>query len=239
MRALPPGLHLVGLSQSCPSLLVAAARHTAEYAQRRPACLSLLGGPLEPGHRPTGLQRLVAGYPRSLLMAGRTHPVPAPFAGLGRPVYSALLQLAALITADPRAYATLQAAVLAEQVQRVPPVFARAHEDLHRLLDVPAERFLDMVEWLGDRSGPTDPWPTAAGPLDPRRLAGVPLLTAEAGAEDLVGHGQTHAVRCRLGDRRGLAIDLPGAPHQALFTGPAFSRHPAPRPREVIVAGDV
>ena len=228
---LPMRVHLVGLSQSCPAVLIAAAMHAAAHPSRRPASLALLGGPLEPRRRPTALQRLVTACPRLLLTGALTSVVPAPLPGVGRRVYPSLLQLAALIAADPGAYAALQRGLLDELAGGSAPALARVHEDLHDLVDVPAELFHDMVDWLDPDA---HAWPTAPGALDLRGLAGLPVLTAEAGADGLVGHGQTHAVRHRLGDPPGPVIDLPGAPHQALFTGARFGAHLAPGLRQLI-----
>ncbi len=62
-------------------------------------------------------------------------------------------------------------------------------------------------------------------------LAGAPLLTIEAGADGLVGRGQTHAAHRRLAPLGAVSVGrhtVPGADHHDLFTGPRFRSAVAP-----------
>jgi poly-beta-hydroxyalkanoate depolymerase len=102
-------------------------------------------------------------------------------------------------------------------------VFARQHADIHSLADVPAELFVDMVDWMLGAGGWNGAVPTVAGAaLDLTALRERPVLTLEAGADELIGRGQTHALarRARLRDVR--AVTLPDRRHHELFTGPRF-----------------
>jgi poly-beta-hydroxyalkanoate depolymerase len=61
------------------------------------------------------------------------------------------------------------------------------------------------------------------------------VLTVEAGADALVGTGQTHAAGALLGVP-ATALDLPGADHDGLFTGPRFEREVAPTLQRFLAA---
>ena len=104
----------------------------------------------------------------------------------------------------------------------------RQHGDLHSLLDVPGELFVDMLDWALDRS----PWRgdglvLAGAEHEMDALRATPVLTLEAGGDELVGRGQTHApgrARCR---RRGRS-PYPTPAITTCSPAPAFS--PAPHP---------
>jgi hypothetical protein len=60
-------------------------------------------------------------------------------------------------------------------------------------------------------------------------LRATPVMTLEAGGDELVGRGQTHALADRLPATR--AATVPGASHHDLFTGPGFTTGTAPELR--------
>ena len=60
-------------------------------------------------------------------------------------------------------------------------------------------------------------------------LRAMPVLTLEAGGDELVGRGQTHALAGTLPAARSLTV--PGASHHDLFTGPGFLAGAAPELR--------
>ena len=217
--------HLVAFSQSGPALLMAAALSPA-----RAASTALLGSPIDAARSPTPLQRLLAQWPRAALIARMTGRVPHGYPGVGRPVYPGLLQLLALSLASPESYLGIQQGLLQELLGGDDRGFRRIHADLHSVIDVPAELFADMLDWAVYRPAlaagaihiGTDTIPLA-------HLAAAPLLTVEAAADELIGPGQTHAAAQAIGHGvRHVALDLPGAGHSDLFTGPLFLRHLAP-----------
>jgi hypothetical protein len=108
--------------------------------------------------------------------------------------------------------------------------YDRQHGDLHSLLDVPGELFVEKLGWALDRS----PWRgqglvLAGMEHDIGGLRATPAVTLEAGADELVGRGQTHALANRLPTAR--TVTVPGASHHDLFTGPGFMAGTAPELR--------
>jgi poly(3-hydroxybutyrate) depolymerase len=220
-------VHLVALSQSGPAALACAARLAADGREAAPASLAFLGCQLDPRVAPTALQQALGSYPREVLAHGLTTRVPAGQAGAGRRVYPALYQFLAYGLASPGLYAEIQGGLLRELATGRSGDYDRQHLDLHSLLDVPVELFLDMLAWQLDGS----PWRgetvlVGGKPYDTGTLLAVPVLAVEAGADDLVGRGQTHALGRRLPQVR--STTLPGASHHDLFTGPGFAAATAP-----------
>lgn len=213
--------HLVALSQSGPAVLAAAAILAAGPGRLRPASLAFLGCQLAPETGRTPLQHLLAGLPRDALAHGLTATVGVGQPGAGRRVYPALFQLLAYSMASPGLYGEIQLGLLHEIAAGRSGDYDRQHLDLHSLLDVPAELFLDMLDWATTgRLGASGTLTLAGEPYDLACLRGTPALTLEAAEDGLVGPGQTHALAGILPGCR--AETLAGAQHHELFTGPAF-----------------
>jgi poly(3-hydroxybutyrate) depolymerase len=228
--ALGAPAHLVALSQSGPAALAVAALLAARTPELTPVSLAFLGCQLDPAARHTPLQRVLARWPRQLLAASLTALVGAGYPGAGRRVYPSLLQLLAYGFASPRLYAEAQQGLLRELAAgQAGGGYGRQHHDLHSLLDVPAELFLETLDWLLGEA----PWdgdrPIVGGrPHDLAALRRLPLLTVESGRDELVGRGQTHALRRRMRAERARAATLRDGRHHDLFTGPGFLAGMAP-----------
>jgi poly(3-hydroxybutyrate) depolymerase len=222
--ALAAPAHVVALSQSGPAALAVAALLAGRTPGLTPASLVFLGCQLDPAARHTPLQRVLAHWPRRLLAASLTAEVGLGYPGSGRRVCPSLLQLLAYGFASPRLHADVQQGLLRELAAgQDGGEHGRQHHDLHSLMDVPAELFLEMLDWpLGEA-----PWggdrPIIGGRVrDLASLRRLPLLTVESGRDELVGRGQTHALRRRLRAERAWAATLRDGRHHDLFTGPGF-----------------
>ena len=215
--------HLVALSQSGPALLAAAAVLAAGPERLRPASLAFLGCQLAPEVAPTPLQQSLAAWPSASLALILTAEVAVGHPGAGRRAYPALFQLLAYSMASPGLYGEIQLGLLHEIAAGRDGDYGRQHLDLHSLLDVPAELFLDMLDWTTEgRLGGSGTLTLAGQRHDLAALRGTPILTVEAGKDGLVGPGQTHAIGRLLSGAR--AETLAGAEHHELFTGPDFAR---------------
>jgi poly(3-hydroxybutyrate) depolymerase len=222
--------HWVALSQSGPAALATAVLLASEFSSLRPASLAFLGCQLDPRVTPTHLQQALGHWPRDLLAASLTSEVGPTHPGAGRRVYPALFQLLAYGLASPGLYSEVQQGLMREIAAGQAGAYDRQHGDLHSLLDIPGELFMDMLGWALDRS----PWQSdrlvlAGAEHAVAGLDGTPVLAVEAGRDGLVGRGQTHALAKRLPSVRTLTV--PGASHHDLFTGPAFLAGTAPELR--------
>ena len=142
----------------------------------------------------------------------------------------ALFQLLAYGMASPQLYADVQHGLLGELAAGRAGDYGRQHADLHSLLDVPAELFLGDAGLgarrfaLGGRRAADRRLP--AHDLAP--LRGVPVLTVEAGRDELIGPGQTHGLTRRLRWARAMSVTRAQGRHHDLFTGPGFTAGVAP-----------
>jgi poly(3-hydroxybutyrate) depolymerase len=229
----------VGLSQSGPATLVLAAMLARDMPELRPASVTFLGCQLDPREAPTPLQQVLAPWPRDLLTGSLTTAVAASYPGAGRRVYPSLLQLLAYGMASPHLYADVQHGLLRELATGGAGAYDRQHTDMHSLLDVPAELFLQMLEWVLGPAPWSDGAPVLAGErFELESLRRMPVLTVEAAEDELVGRGQTHGLGGRLPWLQPAAVTVPGGRHHDLFTGPGFTGRVAPELRRFYAALD-
>ncbi|MEZ5860151.1 MAG: hypothetical protein R3D28_14445 [Geminicoccaceae bacterium] len=221
--------HLVGVSQSGPAALAAAALATnASATLPRPRSLVLLGAPVGPAERRSAIDWLAAGLDPGIVDTCLISVVPERYPGAGRRVYPGLFQLMVVLFADPGAYFGAQAGLWLELMAGAPGPCDRLHADLHRLVDVPAELYAESVDNLVRRS-PFDGSGFTLGShaIPTGDLAGLPVLTVEAAKDELVGAGATHAVQALAGPGSA-ELTVHDAAHHALFVGPLFASAVAP-----------
>ncbi len=236
-EALGRPAHIVALSQSGPAALATAALLAARAPALRPSSLVFLGCQLDPRTSPTPLQQMLQPWPRDLLVATLTASVAASYPGAGRRVYPSLFQLLAYGLASPHLYADVQHGLLRELATGAVGAYDRQHVDMHSLLDVPAELFQHMLDWVLDPTPWQDGAPVLAGErfaLEP--LHQMPVLAVEAAQDELVGRGQTHGIVNRQPALRVATATVANGRHHDLFTGPGFSAHVVPILRDFYAA---
>ena len=232
MRRQGPALHVVALSQASVPALLATAAVAAEAPAAAPASLSLLGGPIDPRRNPTAANQLFLAVPPQALAATWLRKVDWGHPGAGRDVLPALHHLLLFALAHPEPYAQAQLGAFLELAGAARAGSLRGLEDLHALIDVPAELVLGALHHVFHEPAAFDRGFRLAGrPVHPAAIAATGLLTIEAGADALVGPDQTHAAHDAtpaLADRQRGRLTLPGAAHHDLFTGPDMARRVAP-----------
>lgn len=235
LRLIEGPLHFVGVSQSGAVTLAAAALAAATAdATRQPLSLTLLGTPIGESRTRSAADWLLASLEPIRLEGQLITVVPDRYPGAGRRVYPGLLQLLGLCLTNPGTYFEAQAGLWAELLNGSPGAYDRLHGDLHRIADVPAELFSDTVEQLVRQPALSAAGLRIGGHTIPATgLERLPILTIEAGRDELVGAGATHAARA-LGSPGSTALTIDAAPHYALFSGPAFANAVAPALRRFI-----
>lgn len=203
LRVLGPDAHVLGLCQSAPVALAAAALLADADDACQPVSLVLVSGPIDARIRPTRVNRLLAGHDLAWFERTVIGTVPKPFVGAGRRVYPAFVQFMALMQHLARHVGSgLELGRKVLQDDGADPIghpFLRMYS---ALMDVPAELFLESVErmfhthllargklrWRGM-------------PVDPAALRRTALMTVEGGRDDICGLGQTaaaHEICCNV-----------------------------------------
>ncbi len=242
MREAGPASHVVALSQAAVPALLATAALAAAAPGAAPASLSLLGGPIDPRINRTPANHLLLSIRPDALEASWFRTVDAHHAGAGRRVLPSLHHFLLFATAHPEPYLNAQLGAFLELAGAQGTGCLRSLEDLHALIDVPAELVLQVLRDVfhapvlfdgGFRLG--------RRPVRPDAIESTALLTVEAAADALVGPGQTHAAHALtpvLADARRARLTLPGAAHYDLFTGPVMTAQVAPALRSFMIASE-
>jgi poly(3-hydroxybutyrate) depolymerase len=230
IRAAHPVESVVAVSQGGIAALRALAALARTEASLLPRRVALLGTPVDPRLSPTLLQSSLTSVPEPSLAGQLLLEVPAGHAGAGRRVMPAFLQLMAIIGSDPCAYLEVQGGFFLERLGLLRAGYGRQHRDVHALSDVPGELFLDLCRFLALRDGAELKAQLGLGRSPAGPTGRMALLTVEAGQDALVGRGQTHAAAELLGRERvvPVQVDIEGAAHHELITGPRFAREVAP-----------
>lgn len=222
---------VVALSQSGDAALAAVLAARSATDRALPRALVLLGSPVVPEAAPTAWQRALARVPETTLATFCLERVGPGWPGEGRLVFPGVLQLATVAASEPLLFGAVRLRAFSERLEGENGPGCRALRDLYAIQDVPGELWLDLVARLRRPKTELSEQARAAG-------RGLALLTVEAGADALVGRGQTHAVQARLEPEGALRarLTLPGAGHHDLFTGPVFRALLAPRLRAFLAA---
>jgi poly(3-hydroxybutyrate) depolymerase len=245
MRAHEPGLHVVALSQATVPALLAVAALAAARPASAPATLSLLGGPIDPRRNPTIGNHLLLSTPPAALEATWLRTVDSGQPGAGRRVLPSLHHLLLFAAAHPEPYLRAQLGAFLELAGLELAAgggfgFLRSLEDLHALIDVPAELVLQMLRDVFHSPVLFDGGLEVGNRrLHPAAIRATALLTVEAAADALVGPGQTHAAHDltpALAGTRRARLTLPAAAHYDLFTGPIMTAQVAPALRSFMAA---
>ncbi len=227
--------HVLGVSQSGAVTLAAVALAAASAGSLpSPSSLALLGSPIGAAQTRSAADWLLAGLEPAHLENSMISVVPDRFPGAGRRVYPGMLQLLALCLANPTTYLQTQAGLWAELITDNQGAYARQHGDLHRVADVPAEIFIEQVHQLmREPVLSADGLVIGSHEIPEGGLGQLPILTIEAGRDELVGAGATHAAQV-LGGAGSSRMTVETASHYTLFGGAVLTNEVAPRLRAFI-----
>ncbi|MGF1563386.1 MAG: polyhydroxyalkanoate depolymerase [Geminicoccaceae bacterium] len=227
LRELGPDLHLVGVSQGCLAAFTAVSLLAGDAPQAAPFSLSLLGGPIDTDRSPKPWQPWFRQIPETALEHSMLVEVPARFPGVGRKVYPGYVQLAFFLNVTPTLFreAALGIWYARQYEDRAVQLYqaSRLFDDLHAVMDIPGEVFLQSVmqSYSRDALGRQRVY-VQGRHVEPLSLGSTALLTMEAERDELVGADQTHAAHglCwRLRDQDRAMVTLPDARHYELFNG--------------------
>jgi poly(3-hydroxybutyrate) depolymerase len=241
VRELGPGMHLIGLCQSVIPVLAAVALLAATDDPAQPASMTLIAGPVDPRRNPTRVDRLLAGRPITWFERATIAAIPDRYAGAGRRVYPALIQLAGLMMHLARHVGTG-----GELFQKL---IADDGEDPERwpfralytaVMNLPAEFFIDQVKIVfKELALPRGRLLWRGTLVRPEAIRSTALITIEGEFDDIAAPGQTSAahelcVAIPTGRRRRYV--LAGIGHFGTFHGRTWRTRIMPLVRDAIHA---
>jgi poly(3-hydroxybutyrate) depolymerase len=156
--------------------------------------------------------------------------VPAGYAGAGRQIYPAFLQLPTLAYSEPgRLFTLAQNAMLAQWAGMFMPAGSGSEsrnaltDHCAALMDLPAEFMVDTLRVVfREFLLPRGLWEIAGERLQPEALRTTRLLTVEGDRDRITGAGQTHAAHAlcaALPHGQRASLTMAGCDHYDLFSG--------------------
>lgn len=222
-------VHVVAITEAGVLAIAAAA-----LLNRRgcpPATLTLIGGPVDCRADHAGLASSATARGLDWFMRAVITPVPPPFEGVYREVFPGFFTLTGFLTrgldsslADPKELFLSLIAGDGDSADGRRLFF----DEFLAVMDVPAEFMLQWIEAvLINRPFTPD--------TDQTPLAGIPLMTVEAGSDAFGGGGQTHAAHLMTdASMEGYRYTEGGAGRFALFSGARWRASVFPRVADFI-----
>lgn len=230
-------VHVVAVTEACVIGIAAAA--LLGKRGHPPATLTLLGGPVDCRADLAGLARSATTRGLDWFMQTAIAPLPPPFKGVYREVFPGFLALTGFLTrsfdhslTDPKELFLNLIAGDGDSADGHRSFF----DEFLAVMDVPAELMLEWIDAvLLNRPFAVDPDQAAFPPTMP--LAGIPLMTVEAGGDAFGGGDQTHAAHAMTGaSAAGYRHTEEGAGRFALFSGARWRASVFPRLADFIAS---
>jgi poly(3-hydroxybutyrate) depolymerase len=231
-------VHVVAVTEA--GVVGVAAAALLGKRRRPPATLTLIGGPVDCRADYTGLAVDATTRGLDWFMQAVIAPVLPPFEGVYREVFPGFFTLTGFLTrsfnralADPKELFLGLIAGDGDSSDSRRDFF----DEFLAVMDVPAEFILQWIEAvLINRPFAADPSQTGL-PHAPPPLAGIPLMTVEAGVDAFGGGGQTHAAH-RMTDAptEGYRHTEEEAGRFALFSGARWRASVFPRVADFIAS---
>ncbi len=245
LEAIGPGAHVVAVCQPCVQVLAAAAIMAESGSPSVPRSMTLMAGPIDPRVNPTKVNKLATERPIDWFEQNLIATVPRRYRGGGRRVYPGFVQLAGFMSMNIERHVKAHADLfnhLARGEEEKARVVKDFYDEYFAVLDLPAEFYLETVQWVFQESR------LARGLLewrgrrvDPRAIRRTAMLTVEGERDDICAVGQTVAAHelCT-----GLRPYLkrhhlqPGVGHYGVFNGKRWQNQVYPILRNLILASD-
>jgi polyhydroxyalkanoate depolymerase len=241
LRAIGPGVHLMGICQPAVACLAAASVMSEDGDPAAPASLILLAGPVDTRVNPSRVGAFA--QRQSIQMLERTviHRVPRRYGGAGRRVYPGFIQVGGFMSMDPRrhfrAFRVLFRDLCRGETEAAQKTLA-FYEEYFAVLDIAAEFYLETVQRVfKDNELPQGRLRWRDRHVDPGRI-GSALFTIEGAMDDMCPPGQTeaaHALCTGIPADRHRHLLQQGVGHYGVFAGSTFEREIYPQIRQFVV----
>lgn len=235
--------HVVAVCQPCVQVLTAAAVMAQTGNAFQPRSMTLMAGPVDTRINPTTVNKLATDKPIGWFRKNLIATVPSRYPGAGRKVYPGFVQLGAFMAMNLSRHVnahidmfTHLATGEAEKAQ----VIKAFYDEYFAVLDLPAEFYLETVQWIFQEAR------LAAGTLtyrgetvDCSAVRRTALLTVEGERDDICSLGQTSAAHdlCKgLKPFRKRHHMQAGVGHYGVFSGRKWEGQIYPIVRNMIVA---
>jgi poly(3-hydroxybutyrate) depolymerase len=245
LETLGPGAHLIAVCQPCVQALAAVAMMAADRNPAQPRSMTLMAGPIDTRINPTKVNKLATSKPMEWFEANLIARVPHKYPGYLRRVYPGFVQLAAFVSMNVnRHYAAHQELYehLANGEHEKAQVIKSFYDEYFAVLDLPAEFYLETVQWVFQEALlPKGELTFRGEPVELNAIRKTALLTVEGERDDICALGQTavaHDLCTSLRPHMKRHHMQVGVGHYGVFSGRRWEGQIYPIVRNLILASD-
>lgn len=243
LQELGPRSHVLSVCQPCPLVLAAVAIMAEEKDPSEPRTMTLMGGPVDTRAAPTVVNELAMSKPIEWFEEKLVHQVPFPHRGMGRAVYPGFIQLSAFLSMNMGRHSEQHRKLYTHIVEDETAEAAKIkdfYDEYFAVLDLPAEFYLETVDWVFQRTLLAKGEMTHRGrPVNPAAIQRTALLTVEGERDDICGVGQTAAAHTLCSSLRPHLKRhhlQPGVGHYGVFSGSKWEKQVYPQVRNMVLA---
>jgi polyhydroxyalkanoate depolymerase len=240
-----PGSHVVSVCQPCVQVLAATALMAEDENPAEPRSITLMAGPVDVRANPTKVNELATSKPIAWFRNSLIAEVPWRYRGAGRKVYPGFVQLAAFMSMNlerhVKAHIDLFGHLVDGNIEKAETT-REFYDEYFAVLDLPAEFYLETVEWIFQEARLAKGELTFRGRrVDTRAIRRTTLLTVEGERDDICGLGQTaaaHDLCPSIKPFRKRHHMQAGVGHYGVFSGRRWEQQIYPIVRNTILAAD-
>ncbi len=197
MEQIGTDCHVVAVCQPCVQTLAAVAVMAEGRNACQPRSMTLMAGPVDTRINPTEVNKLASGKPISWFKSNLIAQVPRRYPGAGRKVYPGFIQLSAFMSMNMqrhvKAHKDLYDHIVKGEIDKATAI-KTFYDEYFAVLDLPAEFYLETVEWIFQEARLAQRTLTYHGrKVDCGAIRRTALLTVEGERDDICALGQTSA----------------------------------------------
>lgn len=243
LQKMGQGVHVLAVCQACVPALAAASIMAEDDHASQPRSLTLMAGPIDPRIRPTSVYRFANRAPLRWYQHNLISIVPANCAGAMRRVYPGFIQLAALMSMQPKQHIDAFLKMYQSQISgnwAVLEEIQAFYAEYLAMLDLTEEFYLSTLCRIfreAELAQGTFQWRGRL--VRPQAIRRTSLLTVEGEHDEVCATGQTRAAHALCS---GIPSDMkfqhvqPASGHDDVFSGVTWREGVYPRIRSLIMS---
>lgn len=245
LRHLGPNVHVMGVCQPSPPVIVAASMMAQDNDPCRPASMTLMGGPIDTRINPTEVNKLAQRENLSWFENKAVHVVPHYYPGGMRRVYPGFLQLGGFISMNPGRHLESHMDFFKHLVQGDGDS-AQSHRAFYdeylSVMDLNADFYIQTLDIVFQRHALPENDLTHHGvKVETKAIHDTALMTVEGKLDDISGVGQTkaaHDLCTNIPNTKRRHLEHPTVGHYGIFNGRKWRNEIYPQVRDFILSND-
>ena len=232
LHFLGPNTHVIAVCQPTVPVMAAVALMSGWQDNCVPATMTLIGGPVDPRHSKTAVNKLAAEHDLEWFERNVVVQVPPPYPGMFRQVYPGFIQLTNFISLNIESHIAAQHELFEHLVRGDEDAAQKKqefYEEYLAVLDLPAEFYLSTLRIVFQECLlPRGELVARSHPVHTDKIDCTAILCIEGELDDISGVGQTRAALDITPNLPAHMKHYQGAGHYGIFNGSKWRDSIAP-----------